>query len=125
MVTKNLHALMRTTEITQEEANWLATIDQEELALVSRYEQREHAPIIGVYVLSQHFNTLNRAKHLLQRDMSSHLVDLRLSPNMLYAELYALETFSTSESIGMYHYHLQRALGPAAQVWLASKGGTL
>ena len=125
MVTNNLHALMRTTEITQEEANWLATIDQEELALVSRYEQREHAPIIGVYVLSQHFNTLNRAKHLLQRDMSSHLVDLRLSPNMLYAELYALETFSTSESIGMYHYHLQRALGPAAQIWLASKGGTL
>ena len=125
MVTNNLHALMRTTEITQEEAYWLATIDQEELALVSRYEQREHAPIIGIYVLSQHFNTLNRAKHLLQRDMSSHLVDLRLSPNMLYAELYALETFSTSESIGMYHYHLQRALGPAAQVWLASKGGTL
>ena len=125
MVTNNLHALMRTTAITQEEANWLATIDQEELALVSRYEQREHAPIIGVYVLSQHFNTLNRAKHLLQLDMSSHLVDLRLSPNMLYAELYALETFSTSESIGMYHYHLQRALGPAAQVWLASKGGTL
>ena len=125
MVTNNLHALMRTTEITQEEANWLATIDQEELALVSRYEQRGHAPIIGVYVLSQHFNTLNRAKHLLQRDMSSHLVDLRLSPNMLYAELYALETFSTSESIGMYHYHLQRALGPAAQVWLASKGGQL
>lgn len=125
MVTNNLHALMRTTEITQEEANWLATINQEELALVSRYEQREHAPIIGIYVLSQHFNTLNRAKHLLQRDMSSHLVDLRLSPNMLYAELYALETFSTSESIGMYHYHLQRALGPAAQVWLASKGGQL
>ena len=125
MVTNNLHALMRTTEITQEKANWLATIDQEELALVSRYEQREHAPIIGVYVLSQHFNTLNRAKHLLQRDMSSHLVDLRLSPDMLYAELYALESFSTSESIGMYHYHLQRALGPAAQVWLASKGGQL
>lgn len=125
MVTNELSASMHTVKITQEEANWLATIDQEELALVSRYEQREHAPIIGVYVLSQHFNTLNRAKHLLQRDMSSHLVDLRLSPDMLYAELYALETFSTSESIGMYHYCLQRALGPAAQVWLASKGGTL
>ena len=125
MVTNNLHVLMRTTEITQEEANWLATIDQEELALISNYEYQEHAAIISVYVLSQHCNMLNRAKHLLQRDMSSHLVDLQLAPDMLYAELYALETFSTSESIGMYHYHLQRALGPAAQVWLATKGGEL
>ena len=116
---------MRTTEITQQEANWLATIDQEELAMIARYEQQEHAAIISVYVLSNQLSALERAQHIFCRDMSSHLVDLQLAPDMLYAELYALETFSTSESIGMYHYHLQRALGPAAQVWLATKGGGL
>jgi hypothetical protein len=42
---------------------------------------------------------------------------------LVYAEIYALKGFTLSESLCMYHYHLQCILGAHMQVWVSTKGG--
>lgn len=69
--------------------------------------------------------TQQQAIHLLHRDMHSHLVHIMQERNAVCAQLRTLETFSLSECLSLYHYHLQRSLGTKAQVWLSTKGGTV
>lgn len=67
--------------------------------------------------------TQEQAIHLLHRDMHSHLLHIMQERNVVYAVLRTLDTFSPSECLSFYHYHLQRSLGTKAQVWLSTKGG--
>ena len=69
--------------------------------------------------------TQQQAIHLLHRDMHSHLVHIMCKGHIVYAVLRTLETFSPSECLSLYHYHLQRSLGTKAQVWLSTKGGAV
>lgn len=69
--------------------------------------------------------TQQRAIHLLHRDMHSHLVHIMQERNAVCAQLRTLDTFSPSECMSFYHYHLQRSLGTKAQVWLSTKGGAV
>lgn len=70
-------------------------------------------------------NTQQRAIHLLHRDMGSQLLHIMQERNVVYAVLHTLDTFSPSECLSFYHYHLQRSLGTKAQVWLSTKGGAV
>ena len=87
------------------------------------YLTQEYMDVVCVYVIARHCATLQRAHHIIQRDMHSHLKYILLAPEMVYAEIYALKGFSLSETLSMYHYHLQRALGAHVQVWVSTKGG--
>ena len=69
--------------------------------------------------------TQQRAMHLLHRDIGSHLLHIMQERNVVYAVLRTLDTFSPSECLSFYHYHLQRSLGTKAQVWLSTKGGAV
>ena len=69
--------------------------------------------------------TQQQAIHLLHRDMHSHLLRIMQERNAVCVQLRTLETFSPSECLSLYHYHLQRSLGTKAQVWLATKGGAV
>ena len=89
------------------------------------YLTHECMDVVCVYVITRHCATLQRAHHIIQRDMHSHLKYIQLVPEMVYAEIYALKGFSLSETLSMYHYHLQRALGAHVQVWVSTKGGQL
>ena len=89
------------------------------------YLTHEYMDVVCVYVIARHCATLQRAHHIIQRDMHSHLKYIQLAPEMVYAEIYALKGFSLSETLSMYHYHLQRALGAHVQVWVSTKGGQL
>ena len=66
---------------------------------------------------------LDKAEHLIHRDLQSHLVTYHKAQHMLMAAFYTLDCFSPSECLGFYHYHLQRTLGTKALVWLATEGG--
>lgn len=70
-------------------------------------------------------NTQKRAINLLKRDMGSHLQHIMQERNAVCAQLRLLDTFSPSECLSLYHYHLQRSLGTKAQVWLSTKGGAV
>ena len=70
-------------------------------------------------------HTQQRAIHLLKRDMGSHLQHIMQERNAVCAQLRVLDTFSPSECLSLYHYHLQRSLGTKAQVWLSTKGGAV
>ena len=89
------------------------------------YLTHECMDVVCVYVIARHCATLQRAHHIIQRDMHSHLKYIQSAPEMVYAEIYALKGFSLSETLCMYHYHLQRALGAHVQVWVSTKGGKL
>lgn len=78
---------------------------------------------ILVCIFSDNTYAQNRALRLLQRDMQSHLIDAVKKRHAVCAQLRTLENFSASECLSFYHYHLQRTLGPHAQVWLSTKGG--
>ena len=87
------------------------------------YLTHEYMDVVCVYVIARHCATLQRAHRIIQRDMHSHLKYIQSAPEMVYAEIYALKGFSLSETLSMYHYHLQRALGTHVQVWVSTKGG--
>ena len=103
------------------------TIESEGEVFDNEYEYLTHEcmDVVCVYVIARHCATLQRAHHIIQRDMHSHLKYIQLAPEMVYAEIYALKGFSISETLSMYHYHLQRALGAHVQVWVSTKGGQL
>lgn len=69
--------------------------------------------------------TQQQALHLLHRDMHSHLLHIMQERNAVCAQLRTLDSFSPSECLSFYHYHLQRSLGTKAQVWLSTKGGAV
>ena len=69
--------------------------------------------------------TQQQAIHLLHRDMHSHLLRIMQERNAVCAQLRTHDTFSPSECLSFYHYHLQRSLGTKAQVWLSTKGGAV
>lgn len=102
-------------------------IESEGEVFDNEYEYLNHKcmDVVCVYVIARHCATLQRAHHIIQRDMHSHLKYIQLAPEMVYAEIYALTGFSLSETLSMYHYHLQRALGAHVQVWVSTKGGKL
>ena len=102
-------------------------IESEGEVFDNEYEYLNHEcmDVVCVYVIARHCATLQRAHHIIQRDMHSHLKYIQLAPEMVYAEIYALTGFSLSETLSMYHYHLQRALGAHMQVWVSTKGGQL
>jgi hypothetical protein len=79
--------------------------------------------LVCVYVIAEHPAALERAHRIILRDMQSHLKHIHLAPDLVYAEIYALKGFTLSESLCMYHYHLQCTLGAHMQVWVSTKGG--
>lgn len=83
----------------------------------------DRPPLIRVLVLALDKQLLDKAEHLIQRDLQSHLVTYHKAQHMLMAAFYTLDCFSPSECLGFYHYHLQRTLGTKALVWLATEGG--
>lgn len=83
----------------------------------------DRPPIIRVLVLTLDKQLLDKAEHLIHRDLQSHLVTYHKAQHMLMAAFYTLDCFSPSECLGFYHYHLQRTLGAKALVWLSTEGG--
>lgn len=78
---------------------------------------------VQVLILCSDQLTLQRAMHIIKRDLRSHLINLQHNDTTVCAQLRTLDLFSASECISFYHYHLQRSLGAKAQVWLSTKGG--
>ena len=76
-----------------------------------------------VLILCDDLPTVQRAVHIIKRDLSSHLIHLQHNESAVCAQLRTLDLFSPSEALSFYHYHLQNALGKQAQVWLSTKGG--
>ena len=87
------------------------------------YLTKEYMDVVCVYAIANNCAALERAYRIIKRDMHSHLKCIQLAPDMVYAEIYAMKDFALSESLCMYHYHLQRSLGAHVQVWVATKGG--
>ena len=93
--------------------------------LSNQYHNQEAKNYILICIFCADPITQQRAIHLLQRDMYSHLVHIMQERNAVCAQLRTLDTFSPSECMSFYHYHLQRSLGTKAQVWLSTKGGAV
>ena len=80
---------------------------------------------ILICIFCEDNHTQQQAIHLLHRDMGSHLLRIMQERNAVCVQLRTLDTFSPSECLSLYHYHLQRSLGTKAQVWLSTKGGAV
>lgn len=93
--------------------------------LSNKYHNQGAQNYILICIFCEDNHTQKRAINLLKRDMGSHLLHLMQERNAVCAQLRTLETFSPSECLSLYHYHLQRSLGTNAQVWLSTKGGAV
>ena len=93
--------------------------------LSNQYHNLEAQNYILICIFCEDNHTQEQAIRLLHRDMHSHLVHIMCKGHIVYAILRTLETFSPSECLSLYHYHLQRSLGTNAQVWLSTKGGAV
>ena len=93
--------------------------------LSNQYHNQEAQNNILICIFCADPNTQRRAIHLLHRDMGSQLLHIMQERNAVCAQLRTLDTFSPSECMSLYHYHLQRSLGTNAQVWLSTKGGAV
>lgn len=81
--------------------------------------------VIQVLILCQDLSTAKRAQQLIRRDLGSQLIQFAVHDTTVGASFRGLSCFSPSEIIGFYHYHLQRALGIHARVWITTKGEQL
>lgn len=93
--------------------------------LSNKYHNQETKNYILICIFCEDNHTQEQAINLLHRDMHSHLLHIMQERNVVYAVLRTLDTFSPSECLSFYHYHLQRSLGTNAQVWLSTKGGAV
>jgi hypothetical protein len=93
--------------------------------LSNQYHNQEAQNYILICIFCEDNHTQQRAIHLLHRDMGSQLLHIMQERNAVCAQLRTLDTFSPSECLSFYHYHLQRSLGTKAQVWLSTKGGAV
>jgi hypothetical protein len=86
-------------------------------------KKHEAKAAVLVLILCDDLPTVQRAVHIIKRDLSSHLIRLQHNESAVCAQLRTLDLFSPSEALSFYHYHLQNAIGNQAQVWLSTKGG--
>lgn len=86
-------------------------------------KKHEAKAAVLVLILCDDLPTVQRAVHIIKRDLSSHLIHLQHNESAVCAQLRTLDLFSPSEALSFYHYHLQNTLGNQAQVWLSTKGG--
>ena len=88
-------------------------------------KKHEAKAAVLVLILCDDLPTVQRAVHIIKRDLNSHLIHLQHNESAVCAQLRTLDLFSPSEALSFYHYHLQNAIGNHAQVWLSTKGGML
>lgn len=93
------------------------------MCLKMNSKKHEAKAAVLVLILCDDLPTVQRAVHIIKRDLSSHLTRLQHNESAVCAQLRTLDLFSPSEALSFYHYHLQNALGNQAQVWLSTKGG--
>ena len=93
------------------------------MCLKMNSKKHEAKAAVLVLILCDDLPTVQRAVHIIKRDLNSHLIHLQHNESAVCAQLRTLDLFSPSEALSFYHYHLQNALGNQAQVWLSTKGG--
>lgn len=76
--------------------------------------------VVEMLILCNNAHVAEHAAKVLQRDLGSQLIHLRQDTQVVGAKLRPLSGFLPSECLYYYHYHMQRALGSDAQVWLAT-----